>query len=180
MGALQKSGVNTFIERVRREARLKRDPVVLKSMGHERVFCAFDWGCDTFVFEKDVWKCLENHSPVLIVRKRDLVKGTGGYIMTLTTGNHTIAAIPLLSGQFWNLGRVPAAQRSKTLQGAVVCANVVNGVLEISQRDVPTDVVTEADEWLQSVGFALNHVIMAERNDAALEYYRQQGQEWRS
>jgi len=179
VGALQKSGVNTFIERVRREARLKRDPVVLKSMGRERVFCAFDWGCDTFVFEKDVWKCLENHSPVLIVRKRVNVKGTGGYIMTLTTGNHTIAAIPLLSGQFWNLGRVPAAQRSKTLQGAVVCANVVNGVLEISQRDVPTDVVTEADEWLQSVGFALNHVIMAERNDAALEYYRQQGQEWR-
>ncbi len=179
MGALHKSGVDTFIARVRREARLKRDPVVLKSMGHTRTFLAFDWGCDTFVFEKDIWKHLENHSPVLIVRKRDLVKGTSGYIMTLTAGNHTVAAIPLLSGQFWNLGRVPAAQRSETLRDAVVCANVVNGILEISQRDVSTDVVTEADEWLQSVGFALNDVIMAERNDAALEYYRRQGQEWR-
>jgi hypothetical protein len=176
---MHKSGVNTFIARVRREARQKRDPVVLKTMGHERVFTAYDWGGDTFVFERDVWKRMENHSPILIVRKSDLVKGTGGYILTLTTGNHTIAAIPLLAGQFWNLGRVPAAQRSKTLQNCVVCANVVNGKIEISQREVPTAVVTTADEWLQSVGFALDDVIMAERNDAALEYYRRQGQEWR-
>ncbi len=186
MGAVRKSsvsrrrpGVSAFVARVRREARLRRETVVLKSMGHERVFIAYDWGSDTFVFEKDVWKHLENHSPVLIVRKHDLVKGTGGYVMTLTTGNHTVAAIPLLSGQFWNLGRVPASRRSKTLQDAVICANVVDGTIEVSQRDVPTDVVTEADEWLQSVGFALDDVIMGERNDAALEYYRQQGQEWR-
>ncbi|HRT30251.1 MAG TPA: hypothetical protein P5527_10700 [Kiritimatiellia bacterium] len=175
----RKSGVSAFVARVRREARLRRETVVLKSMGHERVFIAYDWGSDTFIFEKDVWKHLENHSPVLIVRKRDLIKGTGGYVMTLTTGNHTVASIPLLSGQFWNLGRVPASRRSKTLRDAIVCANVVDGVIEVSQRDVPTDVVTGADEWLQSVGFALNDVIMGERNDAALEYYRQQGQEWR-
>jgi hypothetical protein len=176
---LHKSGVYTFIARVRREARQKRDPVVLKTMGHERVFLAYDWGCDTFVFEKDVWQRMENHSPVLIVRKSDLVKGTGGYILTLTAGNHTTAAIPLLSGQLWNLGRVPAAQRSRVLQNGVVCANVVNGKIEVAQRDIPTAVVTAADEWLQSVGFALNDVVMAERNDEALGYYRQQGQEWR-
>jgi hypothetical protein len=175
----RRPGVSAFVARVRREARLRRETVVLKSMGHERVFIAYDWGSDTFIFEKDVWKHLENHSPVLIVRKQDLIKGTVGYVMTLTTGNHTVAAIPLLSGQFWNLGRVPTSRRSKTLQDAIVCANVVDGTIEVSQRDVPTDVVTEADEWLQSVGFALNDVIMGERNDAALEYYRQQGQEWR-
>jgi len=148
-------------------------------MGHERVFYGYDWGGDTFVFEKDVWKHLDNHTPVLIVRKQELVKGTGGYIMTLTTGNHTVAAIPLLSGQFWNLGRVPAVRRSKTLQNSFVCANVVNGAIEISQREVPTELVTAVDDWLQSVGFALNEVIMAERNDATLEFYRRQGQEWR-
>lgn len=171
--------IHQFISRVRREARRKPTPVTLKTMGRERVFCGYDWGDDTFVFEKDVWKRLENHSPMLIVRKRDLVKGAGGYILTLTSGNHTVAAIPLLSGQLWNLGHVPAARRSRMLQNDVLCANVVNGVIEISQRDVPTDRVTETDEWLQSAGFALNEVIMAERNDATLGHYRRQGQEWR-
>ena len=90
-----------------------------------------------------------------------------------------MAAIPLLSGQLWNLGRVPAAHRSRMLQGSILCANVVNGALELSQRDVPTAWVTEADEWLQSVGFPLDAVIMAERNDETLNYYRRQGQEWR-
>ncbi len=171
--------MHQFIARVRREARQKPSHVTLKSMGHERVFYGYDWGGDTFVFEKDVWKHLDNHSPLLVVRKQDLVKGAGGYILTLTTGNHTVAAIPLLSGQLWNLGRVPSTHRSKLLQSCVVCGNVVNGVIEISQRDVPTQLVTGADEWLQSVGFALNEVVMAERNDVTLEYYRCQGQEWR-
>ncbi len=174
-----KTIMHQFIARVRREARQKPDHVVLKTMGHSREFYGYDWGCDTYVFEKDVWKSLENHNPVLIVRKQDLVKGASGRILTLTTGNHTVAAIPLLSGLFWNLGRVPAAQRSKTLQTRVVCANVVNGVIEISQRDVPADLITQADGWLQSVGFAFDDVIMAERTDATLEYYRRIGQEWR-
>ena len=55
-----------FITRVRREARHKPTCVTLKSMGHERVFYGYDWGGDTFVFEKDVWKHLDNHTPVLI------------------------------------------------------------------------------------------------------------------
>ena len=168
-----------FIARVRREARHKPSHVTLKAMGHERVFCGYDWGGDTFVFEKDVWKKMENHSPLLIVRKQDLVKGASGYILTLTSGNHTVAAMPLLSGQLWNLGRIPASQRSRTLQNSIVCANVVNGVIEISQRDVPTSLITEADDWLQSVGFTLDAVEMAERTDATLDYYRRQGQEWR-
>src|SRR5574344_621359 len=93
-----------FIARVVREARQKPEQVVLKTIGHERVFYGYDWGGDTYVFERDVWKNLDNHSPVLIVRKQDLVKGASGCILTLTTGNHTVAAIPLLSGHFWNLG----------------------------------------------------------------------------
>lgn len=168
-----------FIARVRREARQKPEQVVLKTMGHERVFYGYDWGGDTYVFERDVWKNLDNHSPVLIVRKQDLVKGASGCILTLTTGNHTVAAIPLLSGHFWNLGRLPATQRSKVLQTRVVCANVVNGVIEMSQRDVATDLIMQADAWLQSIGFALNEVIMAERTDSTLDHYRQMGQEWR-
>lgn len=174
-----KSNMHQFITRVRREARQKSEPVVLKAMGHERVFFGFDWGGDTYVFEKDVWKNLENHSPVLIVRKQDLVKGAGGRILTLTRGNHTVAAIPLLSGLFWNLGRVPPSQRSKVMQTSIVCANVVNGVIEISQRDVHTDLITQADAWLQSIGFALDEIVMAERTDATLEHYRRIGQEWR-
>ena len=168
-----------FVTRVRREARHKPTSVTLKAMGHERVFFGYDWGGDTFVFEKDVWKKLENHSPILIVRKQDLVKGASGYILTLTTGNHTVAAMPLLSGQLWNLGRVPASHRSRILQASIVCANVVNDVIEVSQREVPAALITAADDWLQSVGFTLDAVMMAERTDATLDFYRKQGQEWR-
>ena len=174
-----KNTMQQFVDRVRREARQKPVHVTLKTTGHERVFYGYDWGSDTIVFEKDVWKHPENHSPVLIVRKQDLVKGTIGYILTLTTGNHTVAALPLLSGQLWNLGRLPASQRSRTLQTNVICANVVNGVIEISQRDVPTDLIREADDWLQNVGFTLDAIVLAERTDATLEFYRRQGQEWR-
>ena len=174
-----KTLMHHFISRVRREARHKPTHVTLKTMGHTRVFLGYDWGGDTFVFEKDVWKSESEHLPVLIVRKQDLVKGAGGYILTLTTGNHTVAAMPLLSGQFWNLGRVAATQRSRLLQGNIVCANAVGNSIEISQRDVPTTLITAADDWLQSLGFALNEIVMAERTDATLELYRRQGQEWR-
>jgi hypothetical protein len=102
-----------------------------------------------------------------------------GYVLTLTTGNHTVAAVPLFSGQFWNLGRVAASRRSRLMQNAVVCANAVGGAIEISQRDVPTSLVRAADDWLQSLGFPLDAIVMAERTDATLEFYRRQGQEWR-
>ena len=174
-----KTTMHQFISRVRREARRKPAHVTLKAMGHTRVFLGYDWGGDTFVFEKDVWKSQDDHIPMLIVRKRDLVKGASGYILTFTTGNHTVAAMPLLSGQLWSLGRVPPTRRSRLLQSSVVCANVVSGAIEISQRDVPTSLVTAADDWLQSLGFALNEIVMAERTDATLELYRRLGQEWR-
>ncbi len=173
------TSMNHFITRVRRESRHRPTHVTLKAMGHVRVFYGFDWGGDTFVFEKDVWKSKDDHTPMLIVRKQDLVRGASGHVLTLTSGNHTVAAMPLLSGQLWNLGRVAATQRSRLLRSNIVCANVVDGKIEISQRDVPAALVKSADEWLQSIGFTLDEVVMAERNDATLEYYRRQGQEWR-
>ncbi len=171
--------IQNFIARVRKTARRKAEHVAVRTFGAERVFLGFDWGADTFVFEKDVWTSLDAHLPVLIARKADLVKGAVGYVMTLTTGNHTVAAIPLLSGQLWNIAHLPAARRSKVMQGKVICANVVNGVIELTQREVPTGLVTAADEWLQRVGLGLDEVIMAERTDSALDYYRRLGQEWR-
>ncbi len=174
-----KTTMQQFITRVRREARPKPTHVSLKAMGRTRVFLGYDWGGDTFVFEKDVWKSQDEHLPILMVQKRDLVRGSSGFILTLTTGNHTVAAVPLLSGQFWNLGRVATTHRSRLLQNNIVCANVVGSLIEVSQRDVPTKLVTQADEWLMGLGFALNDVIMAERNDVTLELYRRQGQEWR-
>lgn len=174
-----KKTMQQFIARVRKTARRRTEHVVIKTFGTERVFQGFDWGADTFVFEKDVWKKLDAHVPVLIVRKADLIKKAAGYVMTITTGNHTVAAIPLLTGQLWDISRVPAKHRSKVMQGKVICANVVDGIIEISQRDVPTGLVTAADEWLQQIGMGLDEVIMADRTDSTLDYYRRLGQDWR-
>ena len=75
-----------FLARVRSEARRKPLPVNLRAMGRERSFLAYDWGADTFIFEKGVWNELaeEERDPTLIVRKSVLVPRTPGYIMTRT------------------------------------------------------------------------------------------------
>jgi hypothetical protein len=174
-----KNNFTAFIARVRSEARRKSGSVTVTTTGRNRTFVAYDWGCDTFIFEKDAWHDPEGHQPLLLVRKSDLVKGTSGYVMTMTKGNHAVAAMPLLSGMFWNLGRIAAKQRSHIIASKVVCANVVDGKIEISQREVPTDLIVLADEWLQAVGFMLDEIVMIERDDLTLEYYRQLGQEWR-
>lgn len=169
----------SFLNRIRRDARRKSETVTLEALGRRRTFLACDWGSDTFVLEKDIWRARQDHDPVLIVRKSVLVPGAEGHVFCLTTGNHSVAAIPLLSGQFWNLGRVPPRNRSETMQRSVVCANVVNGKIEISQRDVPMSVIIDTDEWLRGLGWPLSGVVLADRVDATLEYYRRLGQEWR-
>jgi hypothetical protein len=171
----------SLIGRVRREARRKPEIVTLRLMGQDRTFLAYDWGSDTFVLERGVWAMAarSDRDPILIVRKSVFVPGAPGFVLTLTRGNHSVAAIPLLSGQFWNLGRVLPKRRTDIMQHHVVCANVVGDAIEISQRDVPTRRVVEADEWLCSMGMALDRVVLAERTDETLNYYRRQGQEWR-
>lgn len=168
-----------FINRVRREARRKGNSVTVATAGRACVFVAFDWGVDTFIFERDVWKTRPERAPVLIVPKQQLAPGAEGYVMTVTSGNHSLAAAPLLRGELWHLGRVPKRHRSEVMMSAVLCCNLVGETLEISQRDVPTRLVVAADEWLRSLGWPLAGVVVAERVDATLEYYRRLGQEWR-
>jgi len=173
------NAVINFLKRVRNESRSKKEIVKYGVFGKTRYYCGFDWGCDTFIFEKDVWKNLENHASVLIIRKSDIIKGTHGYILTLTAGNHSVALMPLAAGAFWNLGSLSDRRRQKVIARCVLCANVVNGNLEISQRDVDAVRVTDADYWLQSLGFSMNEIIFADRNSNTLEIYRRLGQEWR-
>ena len=171
----------SFLARVRHEARRKPDPVAVRAMGSDRTFLAYDWGADTFVFEKGVWSLLarEERDPLLIVRKAVLVPGMPGYIMTLTKGNHSVAAMPLLNGMLWNLGRVPQKKRGEILQKEIVCGNIVEDVFELSQRDVATARLVDADAWLQTLGIPIDNIVMAERTEATLAHYRHLGQEWR-
>jgi len=174
-----KKFLHQFVAGVRREAKRRGKPVDVTARGQKHTFNAYDWGCDTFIFEDGALEDSAGHQPILLVRKADLMKGTSGYVMTLSTGNHAVAAVPLLTGVFWNLGRVPSANRSTLLMERVICANLVDGKVEVSQRDVLTDVLVEADEWLQGLGFPLDTLVMAERNHEALDHYRRLGQEWR-
>ena len=48
---------------------------------------------------------------------------------------------------------------------AVLCANVVGGKLELSQRDVPVAKLVKLDDWLTgTLGCSLADVVMADRN----------------
>lgn len=175
-----KISVKSLLLKLRHEAVRRSDRVVTRAMGRQRYFRAYDRGEDTFIFERGVWTGLDEHASVLMVEKRDLRHGARGHVITVTTGNHSVAALPLLGGLFWDLCRLPSAKRGEVMMSSVLCGNVVGGKLEISQRDVPCRKLTEIDAWLtESLGFPLENVVMTERNDVTLEYFRRLGQEWR-
>ena len=175
-----KSSVKQFLVRFRTEGQRRATTVTTRAMGRRRTFTAYDMGEDTFVFEKGVWTDLDAHASVLLARKSDLRHGARGHVMTVTTGNHSVAALPLLQGQFWDLSRIASPKRGEVMTRAVLCGNVVGGKLELSQRDVPCRLLVELDGWLTgTLKFALGDVVMLERTSEALEHYRSVGQEWR-
>ena len=174
------NAIGQFLRRVRVSGKMRAETVRAVAMGRERTFVAYDVGDDTFVFEKGVSRHLTERPSVLVVSKRDLGGGRKGRVMTLTTGNHAVAALPLLGGRFWDLSDVAADRRGDVLTHEIVCANVVGATLELSQREISTKRLVEVDAWLLGpAGFALPDIVMGERNDATLEHYRRLGQEWR-
>ena len=177
---MQKSSIKKFFRKVQSEASRRPDRVVTQAMGVKRTFHAYDLGQDTVVFEKDVWKRMDEHASVLVVEKNDLCPGAFGHIITVTDGNHSVAAIPLLSGRFWDLCDLSGESRSDAMTHSVLVGNVVNGKLELSQRDVPCKKLVVLDDWLvKGLGLPLEDVVMAERNDETLQYFREHGLEWR-
>ena len=172
--------IRAFIGRIRKTGVRRPGLVSTVAMGRARDFEAWDVGDDTYIFEVGIRQHLAEHPSVLLVEKDDLRRRTKGRILTMTTGNHSVAAFPLLDGRFWKFSKLPSAKRGDVLMHAILCANVVNDTIEISQRDVPSKRLFKADGWLlETAGFALSDVVMGERNDATLDHYRRLGQEWR-
>ena len=174
------SAIRDFVRRVRTTGVKRSTKVKTVAMGRERVFEAWDIGHDTYIFEKLVTSHLSDHPSVLIVEKRVLKSRTKGRVFTMTTGNHSVAAFPLLDGRFWKLSNLPSQRRGETLMYSILCANIVKDTIEISQREVPAKILFAADEWLMdTVGFSMRDIVMGDRNDVTIEHYRQLGQEWR-
>ena len=172
--------IREFLKRVKAAGVRRLDAAETVSMGRSRTFDAYDLGDDTFIVERGVANHLDERPSVLIVDKRELRRKARGNVMTVSTGNHAVAAMPLLDGRFWGLSALAPDRRGGVLTRAVICANVVGGRIEISQREVPTPALVRADGWLTgSVGFGLAGVVMAERNESTLEHFRRLGQEWR-
>ena len=148
-----------FLNRVKSEGKKRPGSVKTTAMGRERTFTAYDVGSDTFIFEDGIAAHLAARPSVLIVEKRAL-RGRGkGRVMTLSTGNHAVAAIPLMDGRFWKLSHIPLAKRGEVLMHDILCCNIVNGRIETSQRDVPSKVLCAADEW--SVELSLANIVEA-------------------
>ena len=175
-----KGNVQRLLAHLRRKGVRRPAAVSTRAMGRPRTFHAYDIDEDTFIFEKVTWRDLSTQASVLLAEKSALKTGGHGHVMTVTTGNHSVAALPLLQGQFWDICHLPMSKRGEALVHDVLCANIVDGRMEISQRDVPGPVLASLDAWLtNSLKFPLGDVVMIERIDATLEHYRQLGQEWR-
>ena len=174
------NSIRQFLARVRKSGVKRPTEVKTVAMGRERLFSAWDIGDDTFVFEDGIRGHLDERPSVLIVPKHELKRRAKGWVLTITTGNHSVAAFPLLDGRFWKLSSLPSAKRGEVLMGSILCANIVGSTIETSQRDVPSKKLYAADEWLLgSCGFALNDIVMGDRNEVTLQHYRELGQEWR-
>ena len=174
------SAIRQLLSRVKTEGAKRPGTVTTVSMGRERTFEAFDIGDDTFVVERGIVGHLGERPSVLLVEKRQLRRRAKGRVMTLSTGNHAVAAFPLLDGRFWKLSNLPADRRSDVLTHSILCANVVKETVEISQREVLTADLAGFDAWLTgTVGLRAGDVVMVERNESTLDWYRRRGEEWR-
>jgi len=174
------SAIRQFFQRIHLNGVRRPKTVTATSMGVTRTFEAYDIGPDTFIFERGILARLKERPSVLIVEKSQLRRRGRGRVFTMTSGNHAVAAFPLLDGRFWKIANLPSERRSEVLMHSILCSNVVNGVIETSQREIPTVDLVRHDQWLlETVGFSLAEVVMGERNESALDHYRRLGQEWR-
>ena len=174
------NAIRSFLSKVKKAGTLRKERVCASSMGTMREFRAWDLGDDTFIAEKGIYGKLDSRLSVLIVAKADLRRGAKGRVITVSTGNHSVAAFPLLDGRFWGLSHLSQQKRGDVLMHRTICANLAQSSLEISQRDVPFSVLESADRWLlETCGLPLDAVVIAERTDTALEHYRKLGLEWR-
>lgn len=168
-----------WLRTIQTEGTRRQESCTVEGWGRKRRFIAIDFDSHTLVMEDDLLKRVEHRSPLLVVRKALLTPGAGGYVLAISSGNHSVVAMPLLLGRLWDLGAVRPERRSQALKHGVLYGHVVDSGIEISQRETPTDFVVEIDQWLQRNGLPLNAVQLADRVDETLQHYRERGQEWR-
>ena len=174
------SAIRQFCARVRKAGVRRKTEVKTVAMGREREFQAWDVGDDTFIFEDRIQDHLNERPSVLVVPKSSLTARRKGWVMTMTTGNHSVAAFPLLDGRFWKLSHLPMMKRGDVLMGDILCCNIMDDKIEASQRDVASKKLYAADAWLTGgAGFRICDIVMSDRNEVSLEHYRELGQEWR-
>ena len=125
------AAIRDFLRRVKSTGQKRKTTVKTMAMGRERVFEAWDIDSDTYIFEKSVCARLGDHPSILITEKKALGSKSKGHVFTMTTGNHSVAAFPLLDGRFWKISSIPSCDRSETLMHGILCANVVNDKIEI-------------------------------------------------
>ena len=90
------AAIRDFLRRVKTKGEKRKTTVKTMAMGRERVFEAWDVDADTYIFEKSVCTRLGDHPSILITEKKNLGSKSKGHVFTMTTGNHSVAAFPLL------------------------------------------------------------------------------------
>ena len=105
------SAIRQFLNRIKTTGTKRPGTVKAVAMGRERTFAAYDVGPDTFILEDGIAACLNERPSVLIVEKSVLRGRAKGRVMSVSTGNHAVAAFPLLDGRFWKLSMVPSERR---------------------------------------------------------------------
>ena len=178
--------LKNFLQTLLSNAVPRPDTVTETAWGKTRTFVCYDLYDDTFILEKDILSNLENKDSLVLIPKSSLIKSDDdservfGNILTLSSGNHAVTSIPLIAGRFWGLSTLASeAEQMEALTYRMVFANCVDNTLELSQRQAPTRLVVEMDEWLQALGYPMRKIVLIDRVDETLEVYERRGQDWR-
>ena len=121
--------IRNFLRNVMTGATRHPETVTLSAWGKSRTFVRYDMFDDTFIFEDGIWDRLENRDSVVLISKAALCPSPDaatarvfGNVMTVSSGNHAVTSLPLVSGRFWGLSTVAPERQSDVLAAKMVCA----------------------------------------------------------
>lgn len=176
-----------LVKRLIRDVRIRgthEEGVWVESATGSHFFDVYRVGEDCFLFQRlrprSRGGAGNGYGLAVVIQLRDLGVGRKGFLMILSSGSFSTILTPLFSGV---LGRrflyLPKGRRSAVLAHRVVLGRLVQGHLELLQRDVAFECLRAADAWLHSIGLGLDEVVFGERTPEAVAYAEQLGQAWR-
>lgn len=177
----QSSSFEVIIKHIQQSGECVSTHTIETSRGRVSFTC-YRYNNDLFLLPDGSLKYRRAHRyPAIAIQQADLnLSSKKGWLFAFCEGNFSTLLTPLFSGAFGKeLANIPKEKRSDTLLYRVVYMNRSKKGLELFQRDTAFNLLIEADQWLESLGLALDQRLFFERTPEILKYTEEHGLLWR-